>query len=192
MTTHLPIFSYEDRLEIVTTFYHAYLQGKARINSWDAVKSYINANRVKLLLKMSPNEAVGLYKDWDIYGGWVTKPTSLQYSANQAKRYFLYLIDVISGAEKTSEDTIKEAVDQLFKFINASRDSIVMQVELMTPHNWEDKLADLQETMDKRNEKIMDVLEKIGNWQKKYQPYLDEVRREKKEQKKLSQALKKK
>jgi hypothetical protein len=75
--------------------------------------------------------------------------------------------------------------------INALRESLIIdeQVELMAPHNWEDRLTQLQKTADKRNEQIMYVLEKIRDWQKKYQPYLDEI---KKDHDKLETVLKKK
>jgi hypothetical protein len=40
------------------------------------------------------------------------------------------------------------------------------------------EIVDLKRTMDMRNEKIMDILEKIRDWEKANQPYLDRIKEE--------------
>ena len=129
------------------------------------------------------------------------------YGKEDAEEYFNWLIWIITADEKATEETRKEAVSQLFLFIFALRDNIRVNLDdfLKVRFDWERKVitlknalkevkvkvdnieryndaehSDLKDNLEKETEKISDALEKIGNWQKYYQPYLDGLEEERK------------
>jgi hypothetical protein len=184
------LFSEQDRTTTVKNFISARYQGRVKVQSWIGVQSYLNGNRVKLLLKIEPTEP---FKH-DIYGA----PIAYRLSEYQAMRYFEWLIHIVSGAIEAQEDIVKEAINQLFIFIHVLRDSLAIdnQVTLMAPYNWEDKLvsfenqiADLKATMEKRDEKFTYIITRMYDWMKKFGPILDEL--EKDYGRRLGKALKK-
>lgn len=126
-------------------------------------------------------------------------------SREDAEEYFNWLIWIVTVDEKASDEKRKEAINQLFLFIFALRDKIHVDLNslLKVSFEWEDridsferelielktrlensnnyydrKLDELKDDLKDETEKIANVLEKIGNWQKEYQPCLNRLEEE--------------
>jgi len=170
-----PIYSDEDRSKVVRNFIIARYEGLVKIESFDSILPYLDEKRVKLLydLKQSGTRTYSY-----------TVKEERCYTAEDAETDFDWLISVVTGAESTSEDTIKQANDQLFIFILALRDctEIDEHVKLVEPYNWERNLAsiakslsDFQSYEEKRDLDICNVLTKIHELVKSYHAILTEM-----------------
>jgi hypothetical protein len=174
------LYSDQDRSVAVKNFISARYQGIAKVSSFQKVADYLNGKRIKPLFDIMPSGRTQYYV--------VNQPsTKTYYTESDGEVYFNWLINVVTGTEKASEDTIKEANDQLFLLILILRDSIQMtkQVQLVAPGYWESrlvlfdtKLTAIQQSMDNRDKEITEILSKIYDWLKEYTPILDEAKKD--------------
>ena len=172
-----PIYSEEERRKIVKHFISLRGQGKVPISDFDPITTYLDNGSIKILAKISQH---GRAPRIDYDG---RHRVGFFYNNHDAEEYFNWLISILTGAEEASDETRKLANDQLFMFIFALRDDMSVSLDdlLDVSSDWEHlnrNFMDFQKKTDARHEEMMDVLEKIGNWQKHYQPYLDTLKRE--------------
>ncbi len=209
-----PIFSEEDRKKIVDHFILLRGKGNAPILDFKPLIRYLSDDKIKLLHMIAPS---GKQVDPRQISNYMTADrTQLKfysyYIEDDAKEYFNWLIQIITGGIDATDEDRKEAYSQMFMFIFALRDTsqFNLDVFLKVSFEWEDRintfdqdLVDsknaltervtfLERTYDRKNDEIIDALEKIRSWEKVYQPYLDDLKQEKEEQKKLNKALQKK
>ncbi len=198
-----PIYSEEDRHKIVMNFITLRGQGRIPIMDFSPLIPYFDDIKPLREIKktMSYANRYSLYST----GSPSNQPETFFYSSDDAQGYFNWLIWIITVDEKATDEIRKEAVNQLFLFIFALRDKIRVNLDdfLKVRFVWERRvitlknalkdvkekveynekcgeagLADLKDDVEKETEKISSVLERIGNWQKEYQPYLDKLKKE--------------
>jgi hypothetical protein len=137
-----------------------------------------------------------------------------------AEEYFNWLIWIVIIDEKATDETKREAVNQLFWFIFVLRDKIQVNLDdfLRAGFEWVERMniidenlaslkSDLQylekgndsdhfdynedhktiEGLKADSEKMTVILERIRNWQKEHQPYLNKI---KKDQENIDKAMK--
>jgi hypothetical protein len=203
-----PLYSEEDRYKIVMNFVTLRGQGRIPIVDFTPLLRYISEITPLREIKKTGLEEISVEG--------IRMPTfpNMRVSNQSAKvmpchcredaeEYFNWLIWIITIDEKTTDETRKEAVNQLFLFIFALRDKIHVNLNdfLKTRFDWERKVIilknalkevkgkvdgidsdneDLKGDLEKETEKISEVLERIVNWQKHYQPYLDGLEKERK------------
>ena len=170
------LYSDKDKTTAIRKFIFARSKNFARIDSFTGIKECIAEGRIKLLqpLKMSGSYSESSYPYKTVY----------YYTEGDAQTYFEWLISVVAGTEDVSvpEEVFKKALNQLFMFIFGISGTLHSQVELLTPYSLDEHLADFKEKIslvekkvDRINEQIVNTLEKIIDWQQKYQPYLNKL-----------------
>lgn len=173
-----PIYSDEDRSKAVKNFIAARYQRLVKIQSFEAIRAYLNEKRVRVLCTLKRS---GI--DRDDHGDIVER----FYDLDDVATYFDWLTHVVTGAENASEDTIKEATNQLFIFILALKDNTEMDdhVRIVEPYNWECRLdsiakslSDFQSNEEKRDLEICNILTKIHELVKRYHMILVEMKRD--------------
>lgn len=161
-----PAFSDQDRSEAIKSFIVARYQGGIKINSWDSLIDYLESPSFTPLRKISYDEY-----DYD--------KRRYHCSNKEAESYFNFLIDIVTGTQKASEEVVKFANDQLFALIHVMRDDMTINGTIMLlPSIWEEKLTSLNARIDKIVEDISVAFEKVQKWMEKYQPILEEAERD--------------
>lgn len=166
------MFSEQERNTAIKNFIVGRYHGSVKISTFEAMVPYLEEKRINLLYDLKH----GSYS----YGKGY-------YIENDAEEYFEWLISVVTGARKTSENIIKQANDQLFIFIHTLRDDTKMdnRVTLLVRYNWEEKVGQLikkfdafQSKINTRDEKLTHLFTQILEWMKEYRPLLDEVKKD--------------
>lgn len=179
-----PYLSEEDRSAIVKHFIYLRGQGKAPIADFEPLTRYLNDKSIKFLHNL---EHSGISRQTYHDGIQFKTQVYTYYNGKDAEEYFNWLISILTGATEATDEIRKEACEQMFMFIFALRDKMTINIDtlLKVSFQWEDMFnslnrdfVDFQRNMDVRNEKIMDILEKINNWQKTYKPYLKRLKDE--------------
>jgi hypothetical protein len=170
-----PIYSDQERGIAVRNFIDARYQGLAKIGSFNPIVPYLSGQRLKLLQEIGQSGYIHA----------MGERVGTRYpTEDDAERYFNWLVSVVTGAEKAGEEIVKQANDQLFIFIHALRDTTVIDktVQIVKSHDWENrlesfesKLNDIRNTIDRRDKEITETLSSILVWMKKYNPILNAV-----------------
>lgn len=211
-----PIYSFEDRCKIVMNFIALRGAGKVPIHDFSSLSSYLSEITPLRPMKKTI-DIEDYTDSISGFSGHVSNPSAMQkplFARLDAEEYFNWLIYMLTADDKATDEQRKEAVNQLFLFIFVLRDKIRVNLNdfLKARFDWERKVitlknalkdlksnvednneqnesehADLSDKLKKETEVIADTFEIIGNWQKRYQPLLEKLEREKQ---KIDDALK--
>jgi hypothetical protein len=126
-----PYFSESDKETIVRNFLSLRGQGKAPISDFGPIAIYLNEKSIKQLHKVNPTSHP--------YRRGYTTEYAVYFDKADAEEYFNWIIAILTGVEKASEDVIKEASDQLFLFVFALRDKMNIGLDsfLKVSFEWE-------------------------------------------------------
>jgi hypothetical protein len=215
-----PLASDEDRKTTVAIFANGCYDGTIKITDFHPMLTYLNGHHIKILYEKLPKTEE--HRIYTTSGEYYDSRSAqhynayYSYSASDAELYLEWLISVVRGSEKVSEDTISEAYNQLDKFILALRDvtGYNKPVILMKPYDWVQRLAQFEKdtsetiksevtkitdmleewdytirgydetlqkickTLDERTKSMVEPLEQILTWMKKYSPTLDALENE--------------
>ena len=135
-----PLENDEDRRLTIRTFANGCYEGRIKISSFEPVKTYLNENLVSVLFEKLPKNGP---KRQDSHGLF----TIDTYSSYDAQLYFEWLITVVRGTERVSEESLAEAFNQTDKFILALRDGTKYpdNLALMKPYDWISRLEKFEE-----------------------------------------------
>jgi len=162
-----PIFSDDERTKAVKNFIVARYQGLAKIRDFQSMVPYLQNGRIIILCNLPKTGEYG---------------SSRFYTSSDAERYFEWLVAVVTGAQASLEELVKQANDQLFQFINVLRDYIEMErnVQLVTPYDWQalftsfdERLTEMQGIIDRGDKAITEVLNVLLQFVKKNTKLLD-------------------
>jgi hypothetical protein len=170
----------EDRKITARIFANATYDGTARINSYEPMLPYLNGNLIKILHGKLPRTATA--KEYVSAGQYSDRLGEFNvvsvYGASDAKLYLEWLISVVRGSEKVSEDLRNEAYDQLDRFVLALRDvtNYNKEIVLMKPHDW---VARLEKFEDEISESLLELLREIHDsmdfWDTNVQGYSNQL-----------------
>lgn len=199
-----PLYTDDQKKAVVARFIYERGNKKADIVDYAPIKDCITEKRITLLYALAKSGS-----QFDSLHNIIRF-----YTNGDAQTYVEWLISAISGTleEPVTEDVFKKAVNQLFMFLFNLSGTLQSNVDLFVPCRVNDELEEklkgydkslssldlhmniarerIKQTearVDRMNEQIIDALEKIGKWQKEYQPYLDDL---KTEQEKIGKAFK--
>jgi hypothetical protein len=173
----MTLYSLNDRNAIVRGFIALRGKGQVVIKDFTPIARYLNDGTIKRLCFIRPNAL----KEMKINNETKFLPI---YDQNNAEDYLNWLITTISIDETATEKTINDAYIQLFKFIFALRDKMNVNLDtfLKVSFEWENwffcldhDFVELKQNMEYKYNRTIDVLEKIGNWQKDFQPRLEKL-----------------
>jgi len=94
--------------------------------------------------------------------------------------YVKWLVAVITGGVQATEETTTKASDQLYTVIIALKNNgqfLGQDFGLLPSYNFFNTLTELQTKVDRMDCQIVATLERITNWQKHYQLYLDDLKK---------------
>jgi hypothetical protein len=179
-----PLISDEERKQAVRNFLAALRQKRAKINSYFALIPYLNEGRIKILceLKKSGKEPV-----IDIRGNIIRYQRTNLYTGDDAKDYFEWLVAVVDGSQDATEDIVKQANDQLFRFLHVMGDDIEMDknVQLIAPYDWQNlflsfdkELTEIKNIVDRHDKDILDILKSILEFLKKNKTLLETLQKD--------------
>jgi hypothetical protein len=177
-----PYLSIENRNSTVRNLISALYNKKAVISDYKEMVDSLKEGIIEPLCELNQS---GIKSNYDKYGNFVN--LSKVYDESDAERYFDWIIYVVTGTEKASAKTVKEANEQLFQLILKMKGKIQTDetLTLIAPYNWEDKLetfsnrlAELQKSVNKRDERFAETLERIFNWMKEYAPVFEVLKTE--------------
>ena len=111
-----PHFSDETKSQVVKDFAVALKNRHVRIKSFKPLVTYLSEPRVKTLCEIKQSGVTPIRDQYGIIMGY-----NRFFTESDAERYFEWLMAVVSGTEheNVSEDAIRQANDQLFRFIDA-------------------------------------------------------------------------
>ncbi len=184
-----PLYSDTDKAVAIRKFMYARSMGQSGINSYEGIQQSIAAERIELLHAVPKSGS---------YQANYSSKTTYYYTEGDAQVYFEWLMSAVAGTEEVSEEVSKKAINQIFKFLFTVAGTLSnrAQTELLTPYSLDEeikevtqKISEVEKKVDYMNGKILDALERIGNWQKTYQSCLDELKREHQERKKIAKSL---
>jgi hypothetical protein len=170
----------EDRKITVTIFADATYDGTAKITSYEPMLPYLNGNLIKILYgKLPKTSSAKDYCDSGRYYDAIGKFNVVSmYGVSDAKLYLEWLISVVRGSEKVSEDLKNEAYDQLDKLILALRDvtKYDKQVVLMKPYDWIVRLEKFENQISEDLlEQMKDIHDTMEFWETNVQGYNDKL-----------------
>jgi hypothetical protein len=160
-----PLFTDEERAQANKNFIVARYHHKANISSFYPIVHYLEDGLIKPLCKLSRSGA-----SYPIYENKQFLRYENYYNEHDAEIYFEWLVAVVSGAEPTSEEVIRQANDQLFQFLHILEGHIDIDrnVQLLAPYDWQtlfksfDKeLTAIKDTVEHHDKAIVDVLKSI-------------------------------
>ena len=176
-------FSDEERNQTVRNLIVARYNHQAKISNYTRLVPYLNEGRIEILcdLKKSVKNRV-----FDSRGHLTTVKDF--FDASDAETYFEWLVSVVTHSkEDVSEDIVKKANNQLFRFIDVLGDDLHMEknVQLLAPYDWQKlfmsfkkQLTEMQNIIDKGDKEIIEVLKQLLNFMKKNTKLLDSLQRE--------------
>lgn len=177
-----PSLSDEQRSTTVMDFITYYINGKVKITDYIPLTWYLNDKDIKMLANMKPTGV-----ETNIVGGHYIKTSTGLYTENDAKKYFDWLMSVVAGSIKASEEITNEASDQLFSLLFMMRDKIQItkETQLLAPYDWQalftsfdKRLTDMRNIIDKGDKDIIEVLKPILEMMKRNTKLLDALQKE--------------
>jgi len=157
--------SFEEKKQAVRNFIAESLNNQIRIKTYYRLTKFLNAGRVNFLSKV---DMTGEYEKYDPIRH-VNKKFRC-YSDWDAERYFEYLVSVVNETEEEKDEVVKEAYNQLFRFLYVMRDDMEREknVQLIAPYDWQnlflsfdERLTDIERKIDKGDKDIIDVLKSL-------------------------------
>lgn len=158
-------FSYEERKQAVRNFIVACYHNQVRIKTYHRLAGFLSGDRIKLLC---PLDKSGKQNHVDAYGR-VTR-TDRWYTDEDTEKYFEWLVAVVNETEDVKNDVVKQAYDQLFRFLYVMRDDMERDknVQLVAPYNWQnlfisfnERLTDMQRIIDRGDKDTVEVLKSL-------------------------------
>ena len=172
-----PLFSDEERRQTVRNLIVARYHNQAQISSFDRLVHYLNENRVEVLCGLEKSGEKPVFDKHD----YLIRHDPI-YDETDAETYFEWLVAVVTGAEKTQENIVEQANDQLFQFIHVLGDDIEIDkgVQLLAPYDWQklffsfdERLTEMQRIIDRGDKEITEVLKSILQMVRKNVAFLD-------------------
>jgi hypothetical protein len=182
-----PLISDEERKQAVRNFLLARSEKRAKIHSYIALVPYLNENRIKTLYKLKPSG--GKEPILDANTGAI-RGYALNFSLfneDDAKKYFEWLVAVVDGTEEVTEDIVKQANDQLFRFIQIMNEQIEQDksIQLIAPYNWqqlfltfEKQLTGIRNLVDRHDKDISEILKSILEFLKTNKTLLETLQKD--------------
>ncbi len=147
-----PTYSEEDRYKIVINFIALRGKGLAPIRDFSLLTNLLSDNGIKVLHPIKQSGVKTALDSKTIFAGsYLTEPpkTVTTYSPSDAEGYFNWLIFILTDVVPATDETKKEAVNQLFMFIFTLRD--VMQANLddflRAGFEWQERIGIIDEEM---------------------------------------------
>ena len=178
--------SFEEKKQAVRNFIVASYHNQIRIKTYHRLAKFLTDGRIKLLrsLKMSGKET--------IYSDYRTSVIRVDqwYTDDDAERYFEWLVAVINETEDVEEGVVKQAYNQLFRFLYVMRDDMerTKNVPLIAPYDWQDlftsfdeRLTNIQRIIDRGNKDTIEVLKSLLELMKKNKALLKTLCRDSEE-----------
>jgi hypothetical protein len=178
------LVSDDERRQTVRNFLVARYDRKATITSYSEITTFLNEQRIKPLCQLTRSGEKSRYSALD--RAYVLDKV---YDDSDAERYFEWLVAVLEGTEYVSEEIVKQANDQLFRFIGILGDEVEIDetVQLIAPYDWQklfqsfdERLIQIQKAIIKGENDIAETLSKILLWIKKYGSTLDNIEKDRK------------
>jgi len=138
---------------------------------------FLTEDRIKLLCKLKMS---GFEKTY-VSGNFRTE---VWYTDGDAEKYFEWLVAVANETEDVDVAVVKQAYDQLFRFLYVMRDDIdrAKNVEFIAPYDWQnlflsfDKdLVDIKNIVDRHDKSIVDVLKLLVELVEKNKTLLEKI-----------------
>jgi hypothetical protein len=178
--------SFEEKKQAVRNFIVASYHNQIHIKTYHRLAKFLTDGRIKLLrpLKMSGKE--------NIYNEYRTRVIRIDqwYTDDDAEKYFEWLVAVINETEDVEEGVVKQAYNQLFRFLYVMRDDMerTKNVPLITPYDWQElftsfdeRLTDIQRIIDRGNKDTVEVLKSLLELMKKNKALLETLYRDSEE-----------
>lgn len=185
------LYSDTDKIIAIRKFIHARSNKNAIIADYSPIREYIATGRITLLCKLAKSGSYtqSSYPYEKVY----------YYSDADAKTYVEWLISALNDTLDTpvTEEIFKKAVNQLHMFVFSLSGTLKSNVDLLQPYSLDEHLKELKEKIlsvdakvERMNDKIITALERTQRWQKMYEPYLDELKKEHDERNTIEKSLK--
>ena len=162
-------FSYEERKQAVRNHIVACYHNQSIITSYNELTRLLNDGRVE------PLATVRKTGQKNIYAGSSFARTEPEYSDRDAEVYYEWLVKVVSQPENHKEQLVKDANDQLFRFLYVMRNEIRRDknVQLIAPYDWQnlflsfdERLTDMQRIIDRGDKDTIEVLKTLMQYVK--------------------------
>lgn len=175
----MALYSDNDRKTAIRNFIFARSKKLAKIQSYYVIKDCLNDDKVEILCKLNKS---GVNRSQY----YPYKVISQYYTDKDARSYFDWLISVADGTRIKSKEVFKKAINQLYMFIfGLDNFEASSTITLLKPFSidetlvdFENKLSNFDKKINRMNNQILDALQKIIDWQQKYQPYLDRTKKD--------------
>ncbi len=158
--------SYEERKQAVRNFVVACYHNQIHIKTYHRLAKFLSEDRIKLLCSLNKSGELKHYSD---YGTRLIR-TDRWYTDEDAEKYFEWLIAVVNDTEDVNEDIVKQAYNQLFRFLYVMRDDMERDknVQLIAPYDWQSlftgwdrELVHIKNDLERRDKEILDILKSI-------------------------------
>lgn len=165
----------EEKFATVKTFAANY-GIKLNAKRYVSVKKILDNKLLTPLYDLPRDEQIG---HTDKLGNTTYRRTE-KYAEADVRDYVRWLVAVVTGGIQETDEVVNKAFDQLYTAIIALKNDgqfIGQDFELLPSYNFFNALTDLRAKVDRMDSQIVYTLEKIQNWQKTYQPCLDDLKR---------------
>lgn len=175
-------YLFDEKVKRVQHFIELRYQRLAKVKSYHKLMPLLEGKQITFLtyIKETGKRPVGPVSQYS-YG---TTTTESYLTETDIQRYFEWLIAVVAGTEKTSQDTIRAAYEQLFLFILILDDDIEEVEDKKAPSYasqpklelLEKRIESVESILTKRDKEITDTLELILKWKRDSQKTLDKAK----------------